>query len=39
VAQLAVVLARDLALAHHQIGGDELHSFRLHLIFGEQLRR
>jgi hypothetical protein len=26
VAQLAVALARDLALVHHQIAGDELHS-------------
>jgi hypothetical protein len=25
VAQLAVALARDLALVHHQIAGDELH--------------
>ena len=38
VAQLAVALARDLALAHHQIGGDELHS-RLRLILRQQLRR
>ena len=27
VAQLAVALARDLALVHHKIAGDELHSY------------
>ena len=38
VAQLAVALAQALALAHHQIGGDELHS-RLRLILRQQLGR
>jgi hypothetical protein len=28
VAQLAVALAQDLALVHHQIAGDELHLLR-----------
>ena len=32
VAQLAVALARDLALVHHQIAGDELH-FTLRLFW------